>query len=84
MHLPEFLRQWWPEVDPIVDLTTEEAVTEHAELLQKTDPEPPRHKVDFHGLPPAPPPRHRPRNADLSPHLFPAVRASDGSVYGRE
>ncbi|MFI5638306.1 hypothetical protein ACIA8H_12915 [Streptomyces goshikiensis] len=82
MPLPEYLRRWWPEIAPIIDLSTPEALERAARLREGTDPEPPRHVVDFHGLPPEPP-RHRSRCADLSPHLFPAVRASDGAVHGR-
>ncbi|WP_141754063.1 hypothetical protein [Streptomyces subrutilus] len=66
-----------------MDLTTPEARAEYAALLAATKPEPPRHVVDFHGLPPASPPRFRPRRP-WGPGLVPVVRASDGAVWGDE
>ncbi|MET9690369.1 hypothetical protein ABZY81_18125 [Streptomyces sp. NPDC006514] len=77
--LPESVRRWWPDPDPVIDLTTPEARAEYAALLAAKEPEPPHHVVDFHGLPQEPP-RFRPRR-QYARGLVPVVRASDGRRF---
>ncbi|WP_405832462.1 hypothetical protein [Streptomyces sp. NBC_00105] len=79
MTIPEFLRRRWPDPEPVIDLTTPDAQAEYAALLDATEPEQPRHAVDFHASNAAEPPRFRPRKP-WGPGLVPVVRASDGAV----
>ncbi|MFG2984946.1 hypothetical protein ACGFYQ_27430 [Streptomyces sp. NPDC048258] len=78
MALPSFFRRY-SEPEPVVDLSTPEAQAEHAAFLAASEPEEPRHSVDFHSRAQDEPPRHRPRRQYPCPVRI--ARASDGAEY---